>query len=271
MSEKPNFTERGLVVNTDSEVLPSDNQMVLDRLAALVGWVAIGLPLIMILGAALGGGCFRDSISHFYHAQFLGGIFVGLLFFIGAFLFAYSGDHWIETWGSTLAGVGALGVALFPTSGSGCESEPEFRSRIFVSLTQSEDHGGYLITQTNNASQTYFELFGVASDYHMAAAGVVFIYLGLFCLIVLRRIIPNKHGVGSTMIETKRRRNTLYFWSGMTIFLCVAILGLKGKVLDNDLQWWNAWNLTFWIELIALWSFGLAWMAKGRIFKRLND
>ncbi|GAA6136742.1 DUF998 domain-containing protein [Arenicella sp. 4NH20-0111] len=270
MSKKPNFMERGLVVQPNSKNLAPENQKVLDRLAALVGFVAISLPLIMIIGGTVGGSCFRDSISHFYHAQFLGGFFVGLLFFIGGFLLAYSGDHWMETIGSTIAGLGAFGVALFPTAGAGCEAQTSFLSRVFVNVSNKADNGVYEVTAVEQG-QRYFELFGAASEYHMIGAGIVFIYLGLFCIIVLRRVIPEKHGAGTNMVSTKRARNAVYFWCGVIILFSVAVLGLKGRVFDDDLVWWNSLNLTFWVELVALWAFGFAWIIKGRIFARLND
>ena len=261
--------ERGPVLRISP---PHDgNQNILDRLAFLVGCVAFGLPLILIFGATAGNSCFRDSISHFYHAQFLGGFFVGLLFFIGGFLIAYSGDHWLETWGSTVAGLGAFGVALFPTSGSGCELPTTFLSRIFAQVTNTGDPAvPYTVSEASDQGQSFFHLFGAASDYHMVAAGLLFVYLGLYCLFVLRRVIPERHGEGSDMKASKRARNKLYFWCGVVILACVAVLALKGSVGIN-LAWWNAWNLTFWVELVALWAFGLAWVTKGRIFGALND
>ena len=270
MTPKPNLTQRGLVLKVTPPVRSEGEQKLLDRLALLVGGVAFGLPVILIVGATLGGSCFRDSISHFYHAQFLGGFFVGLLFFIGGFLIAYSGSHWLETWGSTVAGLCAMGVALFPTSDSGCELKEIFLSRVFAEVTNVTPPPPYSVAEAVGQGQGFFELFGAASGYHMFAAGVVFVYLGLFSIVVLRRVIPDVHGEGETMKETKRRRNSLYFWCGVVILLCVAVLALKGKAL-GDLKTWNAYNLTFWVELVALWAFALAWVTKGRLFEKLND
>ncbi len=265
----PNFIERGIVLKNISNKSVSENQKVLDRLAFLVGCVAIGLPIIMIFGATIGGSCFRDTLSHFYHAQFLGAIFVGLLFFIGAFLLVYSGDHWTQTWGSTVAGIGSFGVALFPTSGSGCEGKAEFLSRVFVNVTEKQ--GGLVVTEMDNCGHSFFNLFGGVSNYHAFGAGVVFIYLGLFCLISLRIVNPEKHGEKADLIPSKRKRNVLYFWCGIVILLCVALLGGKEFVFGDRLKWWDLWNLTFWVETLALWAFGLAWIIKGRIFDSLND
>lgn len=274
MNPNPSFPERGPVLHLSKSRPVTDNQKILNRLALLVGLVSFGLPLVLIFGATIGGSCFRDSISHFYHAQFLGVMFTGLLFFIGGFLIAYSGTHPLETWGSSIAGVGAMGVALFPTTGSGCEpsgANEQYLSRVFAVVTNTGDKDApYIAVEATNTDQSYFNLFGASADYHLVAAAIVFIYLGFFCLLVLRRVIPEIHGLGDTLVPTKRKRNRLYFWCGIVILACVAVLALKGPVL-GDLDDWNSWNLTFWVEMLALWAFGLAWITKGRIFQRLND
>jgi hypothetical protein len=276
MAREPGLLERGLILNVPQRAGPDTNQKVLDRMAFLVGLVAVGLPLVMIYGGTIGDSCFRDSISHFYYAQVYGAIFVGLLFFIGGFLIAYSGDHWLETWGSALAGVGAFGVAVFPTSGTGCELAQTFLSRVFVEVTNGPP---LTVGRATTEDQDFFALFGTdskwavlgeAADVHMIGAGVLFFYLGLYCIVVLRRVIPERHGTGAQMRLSKRRRNRVYALCGLAIWACVAVLGLKGPVL-GDLTTWNYWNLTFWVELVALWAFGLAWLTKGRIFAKLND
>ena len=54
----------------------NDPSYTLDQrwLAVLVGLVALGLPVTMWVGTKLGV-CEYHSISHFYYAQFLGGVF----------------------------------------------------------------------------------------------------------------------------------------------------------------------------------------------------
>lgn len=272
MADKPSFIEHGLafVLPARPEATTSD-EAILNRLARLVGYTAIGLPVVLAFGSVLLEGCFRVSISHFYHTQFLGPVFVGLLFFIGAFMVAYTGSTWIERAGSTLAGLCAFGVALFPVGGSGCVAEQTFLSRVFAEVSQPAAGGPpYTLGPADIFGQGYFRLFGTVSEYHLTFAAVVFVYLGLFCLFVLRRVIPEQHGTGHELIETKRRRNALYFWCGVVILGCVAVLGVKGQVL-GDLPIWDAWALTFWIEAAALWAFGVAWLAKGRRFEGLND
>lgn len=265
MSVITNALRAGPVLQSNRQI--ATDTAILNRMAVLVGLVAFGLPVILWIGGNTPASCMRDSLSHFYYAPFLGGIFVGLLFFIGGFLIAYSGDTGLEDWGSNIAGLCAFGVALFPTANSGC-GDVDFVSRVFVSvMTQNGEH--HLDAITNGG---LFQLFGAASEWHKKAAAIVFIYLGLFCIVVLKRIIPDQHyDAAGNIIATKARRNGYYTYCGITIFVCVAALGLKQKLSVAHLQWWDSHDLTFYFESLALWAFGLAWFIKGRLFNRLND
>lgn len=266
MPDNASLLETGPVVHASPDVPQTQNE-ILNRLAFFVGCIAFGLPIVLFFGATVGGSCFRDSISHFYYAQFLGPIFVGLLFFIGGFLLAYSGEHPLEDRGSSIAGLGAFAVTLFPTTDTGCEALGTFKSRVFVEVTQGDP-----LTLAAAQNQDFFDLFPGVGDYHMAGAGLLFVYLALFCLYVLRRIIPEQHIRDGRLIDSKRRRNRLYAWCGIIILACVAVLALKGPAGGDDfVAWWNSLNLTFYVEAIALWAFGLAWFAKGRVFESLND
>ncbi|MCL6283809.1 hypothetical protein M3P21_09740 [Ruegeria sp. 2012CJ41-6] len=244
----------------------ADGDAILNRLAFLVGCVAIGLPLILLLGSLVLDSCFRDSISHFYYDQLLGPVFVGLLYFIGGFLIAYTGETFVEDTLSTVAGFGAFIVATVPTFHSGCELQKEFLSRVFV-----EYKVGPPIEAVQAQGQEFFKLFSAASNWHLIAAGILFVFLALYCLFVLKRVIPARHEQNGVLIESKRKRNRLYSYCGLTILACVALLVLKDKVGSDFLNWWNRLNLTFFVEAIALWAFGIAWFAKGRVFSTLND
>lgn len=280
MSRDLTFMQRLTVADITPPQRSDGEQKILDRLAIMVGLVAFGLPVVLAFGATWGDSCFRNSLSHFYYAQFLGPVFVGMLFFIGGFLIAYVGDlFWRETVGSAVAGVMACAIALFPTAGSGCD-EAVFLSRVFVEVTALSGQDGPLtVARATTENQNFFELFSEgsiwatiapATDLHMAAAGIVFVYLGLFCIFVLRRVIPARHGIGATLKASKRNRNTLYLICGVTILLCVAFLALR-ETLGISEAWLRSWDGVFVVETIALWAFALAWFTKGRGIKPLND
>ena len=233
------------------------------RLAKLVGLVALGLPVAMAMTPLLGG-CFRDSISHHYYEPLTGPVFVGMLAFIGAFLIAYRGEHWLENRLATLAGLGAFGVAVLPTTRAGCEQAAGVTSRIFAQVTAE----GQILPDPAHGPCV---LFPGVEGLHGAAAAVVFGFLALFVLVVLRRVYPPRHVVDGRIIPTKRARNILYSVAGGTILLCIAVLGLKTLGSADFTAAWNRWNLTFWVEALALWAFALAWLAKGRQYPALND
>lgn len=231
------------------------------RLAMLVGAIALGLPGILALTPWIGE-CFRWSISHHYYEPLLGPVFVGMLSFIGGFLIAYRGEHWAENLGASLAGLGAFGVAVWPASGHGCLEMADVTSRGFVVA----DRDGAL-----GLSEAPFELFNTAAQLHAISAAIVFGFLGLYVLVVLKRVVEARHVVDGQIIPTKRARNILYSLTGGTIILCIIVLGVKSLIGNAPDSTWNAMRLTFWIEAIALLAFGIAWLAKGRVFPALND
>ncbi|MEM8774447.1 MAG: hypothetical protein AAGF53_05400 [Pseudomonadota bacterium] len=265
MSAISDFVKYGPVLTTDTPGHSTSGEALLCRLAILVGVVAFFLPIVLFTGAQLAGTCMRDSISHFYYAPFLGAAFVGMLFFIGGFLVAYTGDHWLEIWGSNIAAAGAFGVALFPTTGTGCE-EATFVARVFAEVINTTP---FAVSPIPTGG--YFELFGETSKWHQVAAGIVFVYLGLFCLFVLRRCIEGLHIQNGQLLPSKARRNRIYTICGIVILLCVLVLFLKSKGDAEFLEFWNRNNLTFYVEAVALWAFGFAWFTKGRPFSMLDD
>ena len=87
------------------------------RLRRIVGILGIGLPVVLAVASFVYSDAemVKESISAYYHSD-LQDIFVGILCVIGAFLFAYKGyDAWDDRV-SHLAGLSAVGVALFPTA-----------------------------------------------------------------------------------------------------------------------------------------------------------
>ncbi len=80
-------------------------------LRLIMGIIAFSLPLIV---DAFSTGEL-PSISASYHTESRDP-FVGLLFVVGALLFAYRGHNAKENLGSNVAALAAIGVALFPTA-----------------------------------------------------------------------------------------------------------------------------------------------------------
>jgi riboflavin transporter FmnP len=121
-------------------------------LRLLMGLIALSLPIIV--SALAGKSLTSISASYYSGAR---DMFVGLLFIVGAFLFAYNGHSDIESLASKIASLAALFVAYFPTACDSCRS-------------------------------------GIASITHHVAATVLFSILAYFCFIPFRRKVKNFGG-----------------------------------------------------------------------------
>lgn len=244
------------------------------KLAGVVGLVAFMLPTVMIIAAftkltPFAKTCYRDSISHYYYAPFLGSIFIGALVFIGAYLLAYQGtkQRWLEPWLSTGAGLAAMLVALFPTSGPGCQADG-FRARAFLPF---KEEGEVLMPVPDVPLTEFFQLFegrflGVAFSsavLHYAAATALFAFLAWFSLKVFTKVDPHQRRPDGGLTQQKQVRNALYYLTGGVILFCMLAMALDAYF---QWPWWDTHNLTFWFEAIALWAFGIGWVVKARLW-----
>jgi len=97
---------------------------------------------------------------------------------------------------------------------------------------------------------------------HLVSAGALFSTLAVFSLYLFRLS-------DGAMTPEKARRNRIYLISGLLIVACilaVAVLELFFKgITIAGLQ------PVFWLEGIALWAFGGAWLLKGERFRFLCD
>jgi hypothetical protein len=240
-------------------------------LAALVGAIAILLPIILYLGTKLGV-CFYDTVSHFYYASFLGGVFVGAVVFIGTFFMAYTGECPGEGTLARFAGAFAYGVALLPTSGAGCTMK-NFAGRMFADLKIAESTGAIEVIKPEN-SDRFFELFKYVGVLHYASAGLLFLLLAYFCFFVFTRIVQERHirADGKTLTWHKWIRNAIYRICGTVILLCMVALicnSLHTYLTGEEWAWWVQYKSTLWLETFIIWAFGISWITKGRFFRTL--
>jgi hypothetical protein len=87
-------------------------------LRLLVGIIAFALPILVSI---LSSECL-SSISASYYSD-ARNAFVGLLFIVGSFLWAYNGHSSTESTASKAASLAAIFVAIFPTCCDLCESD----------------------------------------------------------------------------------------------------------------------------------------------------
>lgn len=274
-----------------------------------VGIVAFGLPFVLLAVTWLGNTCTGiDSISHYYYSRVGGDLMVGALFLIGVLMMffykipepvdGYLGHHKRDIWLARFAGLCAFGVALAPTTGSGCEEFGGNALRLFLSGAQGTsaldlsqvrealgDGGAALrpdLLMALAETDAGFDFWGTFHSFpaflnatHYASALGMFAVLAYFSLAVFPR--PQSAAALSGTVDasdTKKRRNLIYRICGVLIIVAILALAVKFLALkegSEGLATWNRNNLTFWFEALALWSFGVSWALKGRLFGFLRD
>ena len=214
------------------EALLSDNQLVLSYLAVrrAIGFSGLMLPVVLgPVGWVMGVGI-QDNMSSYYHTP-LRDVFVGTLCAMAVFLFCYRGYGWIENWSANLGGLSALGVALFPIDAA---ADP-LHQRSPIGQLHSLSGG------------VFFCVLAFYSLYHFPRFG----------RFDRRRADDPDHG--------RFERNTLYVTSGLTILASMIAMGAYLLVLPPKTKvWLDDYNALFWLEWVAVWSFAVAWLAKGR-------
>ncbi|MEQ8524691.1 DUF998 domain-containing protein [Gracilimonas sp.] len=188
-------------------------------LRGAIGAVAFALPIIVFFRSDK---LFElSSISHSYYTPAID-FFVGILFFVCAFLIAYKGHTKKENLASSLAAFAALGVAIFPTD--------EIRG---------------------NDSLT--------GDIHAVAAIIMFSILAYFCLSPFAKGVQEKidnSRQGDTKISAMKRRRRTYLFCGWAIILIMVSYAITNLISPN-LVW--KYKLLFWAEAFSLMIFGIAW------------
>lgn len=221
-----------------SDVGESD-QLVLRYLTLrwVVGVLSVALPVVLVLGDLTIGssGRLQDSISAYYDTVMVG-VFVGVLFAVGFFLFAYVGypaekegrrwfqqlspdSPWYERLSDNAAGnlawVFALGVALFPVSGN-----------------------------------------TLVKTVHFVSATALFLTLSYFSIVLFTKTSKTK-----SPSQRKLARNRIYRWMGGVMLSCIGLMLVYNLWLTETVV--ADWKPVLVLETLALWAFGVSWFIKG--------
>ncbi|MCV6596262.1 MAG: hypothetical protein OIF40_04155 [Mangrovicoccus sp.] len=213
-----------------------------------VGLLGLSLPILLFAAARVSPKIqMQGSISMFYHTV-MGDILVGILAAIGVFLIAYvghlpqQGDRLSDYWVSTIAGVAAIGVALFSTAPSDCP----------IRMLPAPPQG------------VIFHWCGPFGYVHFLCAAVFFACMALFCFF----LFP-KNAAG----EIKRFASygdVTYTICGAAIVFAMLALGLFLLIRDTSLgRALDARNIVFWLESLGVWAFGIAWLTKGNMLRAM--
>lgn len=251
--------------------MSTDNTLFHDpkKLRRLVGTLAFLLPLLLLLiSLSMPQVCTHKTISHYYFAPLGGDILVGILFFIGFFLICYKGDFsygastkW-DDYISTFAGLCAFGIALFPADGYSCLFQGEL-TRAFISTGQQCETG-------NCHAQHFIDyiLFSYSNHLHAFSTAGFFLALAYFSLFIFTKSDPTQ-----AISAGKRQRNRVYLTSGTTILVILTLMGTKHMMIYGGpyADIWDQFKVTFILETIGLFAFGIAWWVKGGGMKLIQD
>jgi len=228
-------------------------------LRRIVGILGIALPIVLIIGSMLFGGCtwFQDSISD-YHNTNMRNVFVGLLSAISLFLFAYSGYDKLDFWMAKAVGVLGFMVAVFPDGldDNECTIFPNqiippwmeyvhlFSAAIFFLILAY--FSIFLFTKSEKDNDETTKEKGVAS---LAVNSV--------------KIFFKKRKVVEDIKPEKARRNKIYRRCGYTMLICLALI-LVIFAFDDFAKKIEIICPVLILETVALWAFGISWLIKGQ-------
>jgi hypothetical protein len=191
-----------------------------------IGIIGVALPFVLIIGKIiLESPGISGSISAYYYSV-MRDVFVGSLFATGIFLICYRYDL-LDDIASTIAGICAIGVALFPTT-------PE------VDANQQQ------------------AAIGLA---HGSFAASFFIILALMAIFLFRRTDQ------ASPLRRKQQRNMVYLICGIVILASVVLAALILFVpFLHGASWLQSLHPIFFLESFAILAFGAAWFVKGETF-----
>ena len=215
-----------------------------------LGWIGALLPVALILGGLQFDSRIAPSISDTYYTA-MHDVFVGAMCATGVFLVSYrgydraAGEFLSDTWVSRIAGAAAIGVALMPTL-----------------PTPPETLGELTLVQRLLGPDT-------TSALHFTCAGVFFVMLAAFCLVLFTRSGPTR-----LRTRAKGNRNRVYHICGGVLVAAIAgviLMKLIEWALPASTGWFRSHSVLFWLESLGVWAFGTSWLVKGEAIGLLND
>jgi len=203
-------------------------------LRKLVGILGMSLPILLVVFLYVDDGHWGPlpSISHYYYTR-VGSIFIIIVSLLAIFLLIYKGKERTDLYLSSIAGLFALCLLLFPTD----------------NLSKVCCDPGY--------SVTILKISGFRATLHYVASAI---FLG--CLAAMSLFVFTKSDKPAAQRSRgKKIRNRIFIVCGvlMIVALLTVAAGL-GRLIPAS--FYNTYHLTFWMETLAIESFGLSWLIK---------
>ena len=209
---------RGRAVRVDGQEGVLVSYLTLRRIVGILG---IGLPIVVAIWGFALGYALQPSISDYYALR-TRDAFVGILFTIGWFLFTYRGFDRHDDVGGNLACLFALGVALFPNSGTQLECIVHFSSAAALFLVLAY-FSLFLFTKTGGATPPTPEKKTRNRVY--VACGVVM--LACIALIGLYHLLKLQHTAVAAM-------NPVFWLESLALWAFGFSWFVKGETLWQD-------------------------------------
>jgi hypothetical protein len=213
-----------------------------------LGFLAIAFPFLLLLGRMLFDGFgMENSISDYYYTS-MKNVLVGGLVALAILLICYRYAR-VDDVASTLAGLCAIGVAIFPTSPAG-----EHSQRATVT-----GYAHYAF------AATFFLILAFYSIFIFTEPFAPFPRFRRFMWRVLLRhfgvVAPRAPAHAAT--RRKRQRNDVYLACGGVILGCIVLLLIPREFSFIKLP--PEVPYVFWLETLAVCAFGFAWVVKGEV------
>jgi hypothetical protein len=219
-------------MNSPSGLMSSENDIItFRRIRKAIGILGIGLPIVLVFLSLIPifKTTIQASISNYYYTN-LRELFTGILCAVGLFLIRYKGHKNVEIWKNdslltNIAGYMAFGIALFPTNPDVCTH------KIYTLIPYC-----YLI-------------LGI---FHYAFAATFFFILSIVSLKVF-----TIGQIENTDIQISLfNENKIYKTCGYLILLFIIMIPIFAALKFT--------HSTLVFEALALFSFGISWLIKGR-------
>jgi len=228
-----------LKYDTDEERMLKTSQ---NTLRILIGVLGMMLPLTLWLVVLIDTSHYSPlySISHYYFSRACS-VFVIVVSMLAIFLLVYKGKRRVDFYFSAIAGIFALSLLLFPTN-SITEEYPDAKYPYYVSILKQSD-------------------FRTAFHYISAA-----IFLSSLAYMSAFIFTKSQHKP-EDRTKQKRQRNRVF--RTCAAIMTLAILGILTQFLGPEFDAaFKRFNLTFWLETVAVECFGFAWLVKAEVFFR---
>jgi len=189
-----------------------------------------------------------ESISHYYYTR-VSGIFVSIMSILAIFLIVYKGKEPKDLIISLIAGIAILFVVFFPTGNISTE--------CCVNLCSCS-------TTTKAVEVSILPQNKFRETFHYGAAGVFLVCLSYMSIFLFTQTNKPKGMLG----EMKKIRNLIYVICGVIMLMALAVIFFGGFLEWIPSNIYNGYHLTFWMETLAVESFGFSWFIKGEtLFK----